>query len=119
MNEIVQSIRTNNWAAIIQEQKRSGLSIRQWCSDNNISEGTFYYRLRQLREMLIRSMQPVSQNAQPSDEPVFVKVPDSITAGTSQGVALKIRKGTTIIEVSNDASDRICSLLKEVLPYVE
>ena len=54
MNELEQSIRTNNWAAIIQECQGSGQTIKQWCTENNISEGAYYYRLRQLREKLLQ-----------------------------------------------------------------
>ena len=42
MNEIVQFIRDNNWAAIIKERQESGLTIIQWCAENNVSEGAYY-----------------------------------------------------------------------------
>ena len=119
MNNIVQSVKDNNCAVIIREQKRSGQTVKEWCAENNITESSFYYHLRKLREMVIMSVQdPAAKEKAIPSGPAFVKIPDTV-ASSSQGVALRIQKGSTFIEVSNDASERLCSLLKEVLPYVE
>ena len=122
MNEIVQFIRDNNWAAIIKERQESGLTIKQWCAENNVSEGAYYYRLKRLRAQLISSVHIHSEDL-PAELPVnnappahaFVRVPDSVTSTGSFNAALRLRKGGTIIEVSNDASDGILSLMKEVM----
>ena len=42
--------RMQEWAKIIQQCHSSGLSNRKFCRQNGISEKTYYYRLRQLRE---------------------------------------------------------------------
>ena len=41
MNIIVQSVKDNNWAVIIREQKRSGQTVKEWCAENNITENSF------------------------------------------------------------------------------
>ena len=38
---------------MVQERQSSGLSNREFCRQNGISEKTYYYRLRQLRESVI------------------------------------------------------------------
>ena len=38
------------WHQIIKGQNESGLSIREWCRDNDISHGKFYYWQRVIRE---------------------------------------------------------------------
>ena len=40
----VKNLQHHSWALMVQEQSNSGLSIRDWCSQNNISTKTFYYR---------------------------------------------------------------------------
>lgn len=115
MNELVQSIRTDNWAAIIQERQDSGQTIKQWCAENNISEGAYYYRLRQLREKLLQTMQPSDAETKTEAKPVLVKIPDTVTTPAVNGTALRIRKGSAVIEVSNDASESILTMMKEVL----
>ena len=48
MNEVVE-VRMASWKAMVQERNASGLSIKEWCAANNVSESQYYYRLRQLR----------------------------------------------------------------------
>ena len=45
--------RLQEWAQMVQERQSSGLSNREFCRQNGISEKTYYYRLRQLRESVI------------------------------------------------------------------
>ena len=77
MNEIVKAMRNNNWAAIIQERQNSGQTIKQWCTENNVSEGAYYYRLHKLREQMIHAAQTASAPDSP-DTPEFVRVPDPV-----------------------------------------
>ena len=42
--------RVENWLALIQERNASGLSNREFCRQHGISEKSFYYWLRKLRE---------------------------------------------------------------------
>ncbi|MHB8130317.1 MAG: IS66 family insertion sequence element accessory protein TnpA [Mobilitalea sp.] len=37
------------WSSIIQECNASQLSTRQWCNQNGILEGTYYYWLKRIR----------------------------------------------------------------------
>ena len=41
--------RTENWTTLIQECSASGLSNREFCRQHGISEKSFYYWLRKLR----------------------------------------------------------------------
>lgn len=41
--------RMENWSALIQECRASGLSNREFCRQHGISEKSFYYWLRKLR----------------------------------------------------------------------
>lgn len=67
-SEVKQEYRLQEWSSMIQEQKASGLSIKRWCEQRNISEHSYYYRLRQLREaactLLEDSTQPTQQMAE-------------------------------------------------------
>ena len=37
----IKNLQHHSWALMVQEQSNSGLSIRDWCSQNNISTKTF------------------------------------------------------------------------------
>lgn len=72
----VRTMRRQSWACMIQEQASSGLTVREWCSQNDISTKTFYYRRKQVQAMLLDSVQesrfeeltpPVSLSPKPKD----------------------------------------------------
>lgn len=119
MNEIVQ-VRVNSWASIVSAQKASGLTIKQWCAQNNLSEHSYYYRLRQLRRMALNEVDASESVNSFASSPAarFVKVPESAAAVSNEPV-LRIQKGDTRIEVNQDVPDRILMFLKEVLLHAE
>ena len=51
----VKNLHHHSWALMIQEQSKSGLSIRDWCSQNKISTKTFYYRRKLVRSELLQA----------------------------------------------------------------
>lgn len=50
MDQVTNNVRRNNWIAMIQDQKQSGLTVAAWCRQANISTNCFYYRQQKLRE---------------------------------------------------------------------
>ena len=38
----VKNLQHHSWALMVQEQNRSGLSVREWCEQNSIAPKTFY-----------------------------------------------------------------------------
>ena len=55
----VKNLQHHSWALMVQEQSNSGLSIRDWCSQNNISTKTFYYRRKLVRSELLQAASSV------------------------------------------------------------
>lgn len=51
----VRNMRRQSWALMLQDQASSGLTIRDWCKQNNISTKTFYYRRRQVQAMVLQA----------------------------------------------------------------
>lgn len=41
------------WQRHIQDQRRSGLTVRAWCAQNGCSEKSYYYWLRLVRERML------------------------------------------------------------------
>ena len=48
----------NEWAARISDQKASGLTIRQWCDQNNVSFHKYNYWKHLLKEEVVDQMLP-------------------------------------------------------------
>lgn len=52
--------RLQGWAEIVREGQASGLANRRFCTQRGISEKTYYYWLRKLRQTAAASM-PTAQ----------------------------------------------------------
>ena len=52
MDQLVTTVREKQWLAMLGEQKESGLTIKDWCRENGISENSFYYRQNKLRKRI-------------------------------------------------------------------
>lgn len=134
-NNLRKQYRLQNWIEAIRDQKASGLSIRQWCEQHHVTKYQFYYRQRAVRAAMADAVNeqnfqtgslagltiPASSRALPSSKkvstsakPDFVEVPRNF-APASGGAVMRVRRGSVVLEVSNDASDRVLSLLREVI----
>lgn len=48
------NVRLSQWKQIIQNCRDSGLPVKRWCDENNISEPSYYYYLKKFRELAIK-----------------------------------------------------------------
>ena len=53
----VRNMRRESWAHMLHEQAASGLSVREWCKQNQLSVKSFYYRRRQVQAMVLDAAQ--------------------------------------------------------------
>lgn len=104
------------WTSIIQECSTSGLPVRQWCRQNGILEGSYYYWLRKIRLKTLESlptvttgntMQPVSQNST-----VFARLP--LSQKNNNADATLTLNGFEIGFSNNATADLIHSILLEI-----
>ena len=107
MHQLVAQVRTQQWITMIREQQASGLSVKSWCVEKNISENCFYYRLRRIREIV------------GSEIPEFVEVhrPDHPTTENAESIttAATIRSGKVQIDLSNSASEELIARIMRTL----
>ena len=61
--------RYDKWAGIISERNASGLSIKDWCRQNNVKQTSYYYWLKKIRHSIAESLDPEDQK---DDEVTFV-----------------------------------------------
>ena len=64
---IKQEVRLREWSAQVKAQQASGMTVRQWCTENGIKPATYYYRLRLLRERCIEKAPAIVPLAIPKD----------------------------------------------------
>ena len=52
---VKEEVRLRDWAAQIEAQQASGMTVLRWCEENGIKPKTYYYHLRKLREKCMAS----------------------------------------------------------------
>ena len=114
----------NEWAARFSDQKASGLTIVEWCQQNNVSEHQFYYWKRQLKDEVVSQALPdIVPLAMPSVSPITTttevtrKTCASCTSCTTfpSNSCAKITLNGVSIEIDSSAPESfIKSLIKAV-----
>ena len=52
---VKRGMQLQEWAAQIEAQQASGLTVREWCAENGIKPNTYYNRLRKVREQYVEN----------------------------------------------------------------
>ena len=60
--------RAQQWETVVQECAASGLSNREFCGQRGITEKTFYYWQRKLRQQIVESATPQLVTLEPVTE---------------------------------------------------
>ena len=98
VQEAKKSLRIQEWATQIKEQKQSGMTIKEWCSTQGYSLKTYYYRLNRVREELLEATKSGDLITLP-DKPVFAAVPiPQLNKAT-----VTVRFGICSVEIMNEA----------------
>ena len=125
MDKTTHEIRIANWRSIIEQcqARPEGQSAKQWLSDNGISEKTYYYWQRKVRQetyaLIKQDAVPAAIPASDTQPVTFAEIPcaaapDNLQPFTPDAV---IRKGQTVLELSNSVSDRILEKIMEVMGH--
>ena len=64
------------WSGMLRQRKESGLSVKDWCLEQGISEHSYYYRLRRLRQMACNALEQ-AQAVQMAEVPLAPKPEES------------------------------------------
>ncbi len=57
-NSMIHKAKLNEWAARLADQKASGLSVSEWCRQNNLSQYKYFYWKRLLKEETVKQVLP-------------------------------------------------------------
>lgn len=119
MDKTTHQIRCERWLKIINECLASGMKKSEWCKANGISDKSFYYWQRILRneayiDAVTTKQVPVTVPTSVPQEVSFVelKAPSLQETLTSAfQPAIIIRQGAMSLEISNHASPELLALL--------
>ena len=104
------------WSSRIADQKASGLSIRQWCDQNNVSFHKYNYWKHQLKETLVDQVIPdIVPLSLPATHLHDTALPDAIRANRTNCTMVNLSLNG--IDISLDSSvpeSFLISLIKAV-----
>lgn len=106
-------IKLEHWAAIIHECMNSGMKVRDWCAQNQISKDTYYYWFKEVRKAAITHNNEKLQHPALS----FVEVPDAVpaSAGAAGNASVTIRLENAVVEVTDHTSPETLRMVLGVL----
>ena len=115
MDKITHKVRCEQWTNIIKECLTSGMSKTTWCREDGISDKSFFYWQRILREeayltTLENTLTPaVKGNSVPTTTDfVEIKMTDQTSSSASPFKPdVVIRRGSVSIEISNTATEEL------------
>ncbi len=116
---VAADVRLNEWARQIQECKNrpADMDINTWCSLHGISRGNYYYRLRKVREAVLR-------NTKKDTATSFVEISAASnivnnTDTSRETIAATLSVNGSTLQISDRASAGFLKNLLGALAYVE
>ena len=97
--------RVQLWAERIAECRSSGMSVRGWCREHEISEKTYYYWQRRLYQQMVSTAEAVS----------FAEVPTLVETGQNTGATAKISLSGASVEIYPGADAQIIETILQTL----
>ena len=68
------AVRLRDWSMMVQRCQESGLTVNEWCMQNNLKPACYYYRLSQVRKAILYQSGLVPSADQEQTIPTLVKV---------------------------------------------
>ncbi|WFA07858.1 hypothetical protein [Tissierella sp. Yu-01] len=87
---------------MIRRHKQSGLPIRQWCEENNISQGKYYYWLRVIRQESLIQAGTLAVSGQ-THFAELKKTIEQNSQSTHNGTCAVLRSNGNEVEILNGA----------------
>lgn len=101
------------WAKLIEARQDSGLSIKEWCRQNNLPESRYYYYLKKLRLAACDNLPAESRDgSQFALVPNYVRVSNPVVTRSSN---IKITLSNAVIEIGEGADEAQVKFTLEVL----
>lgn len=97
--------RVELWVKRITECRSSGMSVRAWCRENEISEKTYYYWQRRLYQQMISTAETVR----------FAEIPWREETTLNSGATAKISLSGATVEIYPGADTQMIQTILQTL----
>ena len=109
ISEVKQEYRLQQWSGMLRERLESGLSVKEWCLEQGISEHSYYYRLRWLHQMACTALEQ-TQPMQLAEVPLTPKAEET-------HAKLRLATKARTLEIM-DADRSVLDQVRSVYVYV-
>lgn len=118
ISEAEKQLKLQHWATLIKEYNDSGLKLKDWLCENNISKDQYYYWRNQLKETIAKSITPEFV-ALPTYQPysTFPVTPSSTQPISDSRPVAVIKVNNISVEISNEISTELISRILKAVAY--
>lgn len=103
------------WAERIQECHESGMSVKDWCRSQGISDKTYYYWFRKLKQEAFDKL-PEEQREKLSENPeLFFGSKKPVCISNSSDTAVSVFKNDLQIDIKNHADPTTVKMVLDLL----
>ncbi len=102
--QITKDYRINEWTARIRECSTSGLSVKRWCEDNGVAEGSYYYWLKRVRVAACEALPVIQKPVKIVPINLSSETIKSSTVDQDNNSSLVMRIGSVTMELNNSTS---------------
>lgn len=103
-------INLKNWALIIKDQRNSGLKVKDYCNQHNLSKDAFYYWFKKVKEAALNESGFV-EISQPA--PIQQSLPGTVSSGECR-LQCKDIQITLPLSVSRETLEMLCEVITHV-----
>ena len=108
MNEITSlknQVKYQQWSEMINSRCASGMSVVEWCTENEVNPKTYYYRLKRLRKTTVEALK--SQDIVPLS---------AVPEGTDVSERIEVIRGNLKISIpDNFKADTLKRIMDVIL----
>lgn len=121
LSEAETQLQLQKWTTLIQEYMSSGMKLKDWLYENNISKDQYYYWHRKLKMEAIKCNMPTFIDVTEVSQPPAVVEPKNLSVAHEDKTepAAVIRFQNCSIEINNTASSEIIGNLVKAMAYVK
>ena len=102
--QITNDYRINEWTTRIRECSTSGLSVKRWCEDNGVAEGSYYYWLKRVRVAACEALPVIQKPVKIVPINLSSETIKSRTVDQDNNSSLVMRIGSVTMELNNSTS---------------
>lgn len=102
VRKVAEQVRLRQWMSLIEECQNSEMTVKAWCSNQNINQRKYYYWLKKVREATCLEIEACQNQLKPQltyETPVFAEV-GRLPERTG---AITIHLSTAEVEIHNGA----------------